>query len=93
MARESRSFRSAPYERSGSSLRLVDVGLAQVYDLLVMDPGAVAAGAGSDVGASYRLSGTRRVAAEDERLGLLAEIFDQLSRRRRSVAQAGREDL
>jgi len=59
------------------------------YDLLVADPGAMAAGAGSDVGASYGLSGIGRPAAEDRRLGLLEEIFDPVSRRRRSGVQAG----
>ena len=55
----------------------------------MVDPGAIAAGTGSDVEASYRLSGAERMAAEDERLGLLEEIFDPVSRRRRSVVQAG----
>ena len=59
------------------------------YDLLVADPGAMAAGAGSDVGASYGLSGIGRPTAEDRRLGLLEEIFDPVSRRRRSGVQAG----
>jgi SAM-dependent methyltransferase len=54
-----------------------------------MDQEALVAGAGSEVGARYRLSGLGRVPAEDERLSLLEEIFDPVSRRRRSVVESG----
>ena len=53
------------------------------------DPGAKIGGAGAGVAASYRLAGTGRVSAEDERLSLLEEVFDTVSIRRRSLVQAG----
>ena len=59
------------------------------YGLGVVAPGANAAGSRSEVGARYRLSGTGRMPAEDQRLSLLEEIFDPVSRRRRSPVQKG----
>ena len=53
------------------------------------DPGAKIGGAGAGVAASYRLAGTGRLLAEDERLSLLEEVFDTVSIRRRSLVQAG----
>ena len=53
--------------RSASSLGCVDVGFAQAYDSLVVDPRAKIAAAGSAVSGSYRLAGTGRAPAEDER--------------------------
>jgi SAM-dependent methyltransferase len=38
---------------------------------------------------AYRLAAAGRAAAEDERLGLLEQIFDPMSRRRRAMAQPG----
>jgi len=55
----------------------------------VADPGAKIGGAGAGVAASYRLAGTGRLLAEDERLSLLEEVFDTVSIRRRSLVQAG----
>ena len=37
----------------------------------------------------YRLAAAGREAAEDERLGLLEQIFDPVSRRRRALVQPG----
>ena len=53
------------------------------------DPGAKIGGAGAGVAASYRLAGTGRLLAEEERLSLLEEVFDTVSIRRRSLVQAG----
>lgn len=37
----------------------------------------------------YRLAAVGREAAEDERLGLLEQLYDPLSRRRRAIVQPG----
>jgi SAM-dependent methyltransferase len=42
-----------------------------------------------DLGAGYRLAARGRQEAEDDRLGLLEQLFDPLSRRRRELVQPG----
>ena len=42
-----------------------------------------------DAGPGYRLAAAGREAAEDERLGLLEQIYDPGSRRRRAIVQPG----
>jgi hypothetical protein len=42
-----------------------------------------------EVEPGYRLAAAGREAAEDERLGLLEELFDPLSRDRRAVVRPG----
>jgi SAM-dependent methyltransferase len=56
----------------------------------VAEPGATLEGGKAPTGGSgYRLAGAGREVAEDERLTLLEEIFDPISRRRRDLAQPG----
>lgn len=50
--------------------------------------GSEGAGAGERA-ADYRLAATGREAAEDERLSLLEQLYDPVSRRRRSLVQPG----
>jgi SAM-dependent methyltransferase len=49
----------------------------------------VTAGAAADLVPAYRLAARGREEAEDERLGLLEQIFDPVSRRRRDLVQPG----
>ncbi len=54
------------------------------------DSGAPIEGEGArGVGPGYRLAAAGREAAEDERLGLLEQIYDPVSRRRRALVQPG----
>jgi len=60
------------------------------YLVSVADSGATFEGAnGSEVELGYRLAAAGREAAEDERLSLLEELFDPLSRRRRELVRPG----
>jgi SAM-dependent methyltransferase len=63
--------------------------VVRVYASLVGYPEAKIGVAASAATESYRLAGTGRTLAEDERLSLLEEIFDPVSIRRRSVVQVG----
>ena len=42
-----------------------------------------------EIGPGYRLAAVGREAAEDERLGLLEQLYDPVSRRRRAIVQPG----
>jgi hypothetical protein len=81
------SFAGAPYGGSGSALRFVGVGCAQVRSGRG-GPRGHGRGCWFRCGSELRPV-IRRPAAEDRRLGLLEEIFDPVSRRRRSGVQAG----
>jgi len=60
------------------------------YLVSVAESGATFEGAnGSEVELGYRLAAAGREAAEDERLSLLEELFDPLSRRRRELVRPG----
>jgi SAM-dependent methyltransferase len=71
------------------SVGLYGAGLAIIV-CGVVEPGATVAVEGAlDVAAGYRLAAAGREVAEDERLTLLEQIFDPLSRRRREMVQPG----